>query len=185
MDRRTVRAICFAGLTVSLFATTQSAFAQTVSNPQPVSGQVAVAKPVGVIPNAVPTTVQWQPNLQAAHRLSQQTGRPMLLVFGASWCHFCHKLEDETLGDPRMASYVNSMFVPVHLDLDQDERVAKILGVHAVPATIVLSPQAELVGRHDGFAKVVPFAQKLEHSRQTYLTSQAKIQQVSHESAAK
>ncbi|WP_166829423.1 thioredoxin family protein [Thalassoroseus pseudoceratinae] len=180
MDRRTVRAMLLAVLTVGLLSWTQIGFAQMASTAQPVTGATTVAKPVAQTMAAVPQTVQWQPNLQAAHRLSQQTGRPMLLVFGASWCHFCHKLEDETLGDPRMAAYVNSMFVPVHLDLDKDQRVAKILGVSAVPATIVLSPQAELVGRHDGFAKVVPFAQKLEHSRQTFLASQEKIQQVSH-----
>lgn len=184
MDRRTVRAMSLAGLTFGLLAWNQSASAQTVSAVQPATGQSTAAKPVVTTTPEVPATVHWQPNLQAAHRLSQETGRPMLLVFGASWCHYCHKLEGETFGDPRMAAYVNSMFVPVRLDLDKDQRVAKILHVKAVPATIVLSPQAELVGRHDGFATVVPFAQKLEHSRQNYLASREKIQQVSHTSTA-
>jgi uncharacterized protein YyaL (SSP411 family) len=90
-------------------------------------------------------------------------------VFGASWCGYCRKLEQETLGDPRMAAYVNAAFVPVRVDLDKDRKAAEFLKVEAVPATIVLTPGIELLARHDGYAPVAPYAQVLQQARETYL----------------
>jgi uncharacterized protein YyaL (SSP411 family) len=125
-----------------------------------------------------PVIVAWQPDLPTAHRVSKQTGRPMLLVFGATWCGYCRKLEQETLGDPRMAAYVNAAFVPVRVDLDRDRKAAEFLKVEAVPATIILSPGIELVARYDGYAPVTSYAQVLQQARETYLRH-AMIQPVS------
>lgn len=96
--------------------------------------------------------IQYQRDLQAAHRESIRQNRPVLIVFGADWCHFCTKLEKESLEHPQIARYVNETFIPVHLDFDEAKRAAKILDVKAVPCVVALTPQAELVGRLDGFA---------------------------------
>src|SRR5690606_17865730 len=40
--------------------------------------------------------VAWQPNLKAAHKVAVRDNKPLLLVFGAEWCHFCTKLEQES-----------------------------------------------------------------------------------------
>lgn len=98
------------------------------------------------------TGIQWQRDLQSAHRESLRSNRPVLIVFGADWCHFCTKLEKESLGHPRIATYINQTFIPVHLDFDEAQREAGILGVTAIPCVVALTPQAELVGRLDGFA---------------------------------
>ena len=123
---------------------------------------------------AAPSPVRWQTDLKAAHELSVATGKPLLIVFGAEWCGFCHKLEDKTLGDPRMAAYVNEAFIPVHVDFDKQPRVAQILEVEAIPCTIVLSPEADLLGRLDGYMDVTKFRAGLDGAREAY----GKIQQV-------
>ena len=97
----------------------------------------------------------------------------MLIVFGADWCHFCKKLEKESLGHPQIAQYINQSFVPVHLDFDQSEREAKILGIEAIPCVVALTPQAELVGRLDGFVSPKQVADMLTKATQM----QSKIQQ--------
>ena len=63
-------------------------------------------------------------------------------------------MEGKTLSDPRMIEYLRKTFVPVWLDLDQNERIAKILEVQSVPSTIVLSPEADLLGRLVGYVDV-------------------------------
>lgn len=105
--------------------------------------------------------VNWQPNLQAAHRMAVAENKPMLLVFGADWCHFCKKLEKETLNTEDMANYINSEFVPIHLDTDKDQKVAKILNVSSLPCSIVLSPRADLLGRIEGYHTPAPFHKQL------------------------
>lgn len=107
------------------------------------------------------SNVAWQPNLHAAHKVSQKTGKPMLLVFGAEWCTFCKKLESQTLGNENLAKYINMNFVPVHIDVDEEPKVGEILEVSKLPCTIVLSPEADLLGRYEGFCQPNQFHQKL------------------------
>lgn len=124
--------------------------------------------------------IQWHTDLQAAHRESLRLNRPVLIVFGAEWCHFCTKLENESLGHPQLAQYINQTFIPVHLDFDLSEREARILDVKAIPCVVALTPQAELVGRLDGFAPPQKVADMLVGAaqKQTQL-QQARIIQTS------
>jgi thiol:disulfide interchange protein len=105
--------------------------------------------------------LEWQPDLHSAHRLAVQSNKPMLLVFGAEWCGWCKRLEKTTLEDPHMVEYINSTFVPIRIDVDQQKRVAEILEVSALPCTIVLSPQADLLGRIEGFELPADLYKKL------------------------
>ena len=108
-----------------------------------------------------PTGLVWQADLYSAHKLAVRDGKPMLLVFGAEWCGWCKKLEKSTLGDPQMVRYINSTFVPVHIDVDEQKKVAEILEVETLPCTIVLSPDADLLGRLEGFDNPPGLYQKL------------------------
>ena len=54
--------------------------------------------------------LKWHKSLKAAHKLAIETDKPMLIVFGASWCHFCHKLERETLADKRMVAAMKGSY---------------------------------------------------------------------------
>ena len=121
--------------------------------------------------------IRWEKNIFAAHDVSLKTGKPMLFVFGADWCTYCNKLEKNTLNHPQMANYVNSTFVPVHLDFDRDKRIADILGVDKIPCTVVLSPEADLLGQKFGYLTPIPYynvlksAHQLQHkNRQVSLT---------------
>ncbi len=103
----------------------------------------------------------WQPDLKSAHVIASRENKPMLLVFGAEWCGWCKKLEKTTLENPQMANYINETFVPVHIDVDDHKKIAEILEVESLPCTIVLSPEADLLGRFEGFAKPGPMYKKL------------------------
>ncbi len=147
---RCIIALCAAGIALGLFAR-----------------PLASAEPLF---NA---GIQWHRDLQAAHRESLRLNRPVLIVFGAEWCHFCTKLEKESLGHPQIAQYINQTFIPVHLDFDVAEREAKILDVKGIPCVVALTPQAELVGRLDGFASPQKVADMLTGATQM----QTKLQQ--------
>jgi len=113
--------------------------------------------------------VAWFHDLYEAHRVSAATGRPMLIVFGAEWCHYCRELDSKTLTNPELVNYISSNFVPVHLDADKDARVAQILKAKPIPCTVVLGPNADLMGRTFGFQDVQHYYVELEKMRLQYV----------------
>lgn len=131
----------------------------------------ADAPPIGGV-NQSPAGIAWFHDLYEAHKVSVSTGRPLLIVFGAEWCHYCRELDTKTLTNPPLASYISANFVPVHLDADRDKRVAEILKAKPIPCTVVLSPDAKLVARIFGYEEVRPYYGELEKSRQRYLRMQ-------------
>jgi thioredoxin-related protein len=109
--------------------------------------------------------LKWRSDLFTAHQESVRDGKPMLLVFGADWCVFCKKLEQTTLAEPEMVKYINAHFLPVHIDVDKQKKVASILEVKSLPCTIVLSPEADILGRIEGFEKAPAMHRKLTDAR--------------------
>ena len=110
--------------------------------------------------------INWQKDIFAAHEVSLRTGKPMLFVFSADWCSYCKKLEEYTLSHPEMTKYVNSSFVPVHLDFDRDKRLAEILKIDKIPCTVVLSPHADLLSKQFGYLKPVAYHDVLQKAHQ-------------------
>jgi thioredoxin-related protein len=108
--------------------------------------------------------VRWEYDLKTAQQMSAASGRPMLIVFGASWCTYCKKLEEETLGHHTLTGFINSAFVPLHLDFDKDRRAAQILEVRSLPMSVVLSAEADLLGSVEGYVKPAQFGQVLQQS---------------------
>jgi uncharacterized protein YyaL (SSP411 family) len=117
--------------------------------------------------------LKWQTSLKTGQKVALDEKKLLLVVFGASWCTFCHKLERETLADKRIVSLVEREFVPVHLDFDRETRVAKLLEVEQLPATVVLSPQADLLLHLVGYLD----AKSYEKSLMTALQKRADIAQ--------
>lgn len=121
-----------------------------------------------------PAKLKWHNALKPAHKLAIETDKPMLIVFGASWCGFCHKLERETLKDKRIVPVIEREFIPVHLDFDRDSKVARILEVERLPCTVVLSPDADLLQKSEGFTDYKGFLKIM----QAALEKRTAIQQV-------
>jgi thioredoxin-related protein len=118
--------------------------------------------------------IVWFRDLHKAHKVSVETKRPILLVFGSESCLYCERLERLTLADAKVRHLIQTAFVPVRLDLGRDERIAKILEVDAVPCTIVLTPEADLVGKFSGFVAPDRYQQRLLEAKRL----QEELQQV-------
>lgn len=124
------------------------------------AGLAVAAEPIA---KAVP--VAWQNDLKAAQKHAVRTGRPMLIVFGADWCTHCGRFEKNTLGNPTMANYINRDFIPVHLDFDKEQEAAEVLEVEALPCTVILSPEADLLGKVVGAKAPKDFWEVLQDAK--------------------
>lgn len=118
--------------------------------------------------------IKWQTNLKSAQKLALQQDKPILIVFGASWCPPCRKLESETLTDKRTIDMIEREFIPVHLDYDKEPRIVKVLEVERLPCMVIITPQADLLHKSVGFAEAREFQTKLTSA----LEKRAEVQQV-------
>lgn len=140
-----------------------------------VSGNLFAESPKGG------SKVKWQSNLRTAQKLAAQNDKPILIVFGATWCPPCRKLESETFTDKKTVAMIEREFIPVHLDYDKEPKIVKILEVERLPCTIVLSPDADLLHHSEGFAAPKEFQAKLTAA----LEKRTEIQQVKATDAAR
>ncbi|MEM9701244.1 MAG: thioredoxin family protein [Planctomycetota bacterium] len=106
----------------------------------------------------------WQKDLNGAFALARKTEKPVLVLVGADWCQFCHKQDDETLSDATVKATLARDFVPVRLDADADAAVVEILQVDRLPHAVILSPNADLLGRTRGFHTAAQFRRALDRA---------------------
>ena len=139
------------------------------------AGLVAVSWVCSQGLSAEPATksIVWQSDLKAAQKQAIRTGRPIMIVFSADWCTHCGKFEKNTLDNATMAGFINREFVAVHLDFDKQQQTAEILEVEALPCTVILSPEADLLGRVVGAKAPKDFWEALQDAKD----EQARIRQ--------
>lgn len=126
---------------------------------------------------AAPTEkIHWQSDLKQAHQISANTGKPVLLVLGATWCKPCLKMEREVFTRPEIVSKVMAGFIPVHLDADQNPDLIERLDLDSIPAILVIDRDLQIVRRWDGFQPAAKLGAMLSS-----VTAHPKVQPVSGE----
>jgi thioredoxin-related protein len=122
-----------------------------------VMGPVAAASEV--------VKVSWHTDVQHAWHATQQQGRPMLVFVTRDNCFYCNQMKDRTYSNLAVAVAINQSFVPLVLDGGGQSPLLKELNVTAFPSTFVISPQAVIVERIDGYVTPEVLATKLQNLR--------------------
>lgn len=116
----------------------------------------AAPRPAAPQPAAAPSTgspfTRWDEPLAQVLADAQRTGRPALLLFTASWCGYCQKLDDETLPDPGVQAAAGR-FVFVRYDADRGvgQTLATKYGIQGFPALVLLDASGNERDRWSGF----------------------------------
>jgi thioredoxin-related protein len=105
--------------------------------------------------------LEWRASLDAAHEEAVRTKKPMLLIIDSDDCKFSRKMHQTTLKDQGIVWSINRSFIPVRLDIRQNIEIARKLEIKRIPATIALSPHADLLGGLIGFAENAQYREML------------------------
>jgi uncharacterized protein YyaL (SSP411 family) len=73
--------------------------------------------------SAAEQPIDWHPWGDEPFRLARESGRPILLDIGASWCHWCHVMDEGTYADPEVARLLADGFVAVKVDRDEHPEI--------------------------------------------------------------
>jgi thioredoxin-related protein len=109
--------------------------------------------------------VAWQQDIAKAWEATQQNGRPLLVFVTRDHCYYCDKMKDGTFAAPTVAHNVHASFVPLMLDGRSNSPLLKELNVKGYPSTFVISPQAVVLDRIDGYVTPEVLAWRLKAIR--------------------
>ena len=95
--------------------------------------------------------IDWYPWGSEPFEVARRAGRPVLLDIGASWCHWCHVMDEGTYADHEVARLLGEHFVAVKVDRDEHPEVDRRYQrqVHALtgeggwPLTAFLTPDGD------------------------------------------
>jgi hypothetical protein len=117
------------------------------------AGRLAVLGFVLAIPTLAVAAdkVTWHEDVHRAWEISQAQNRPMLVFVTRKDCLPCAKMKVGTYANGAVATTINDRFVALTLDAARPTPLLKDLAVKAYPATFVISPDAVILQRIDGF----------------------------------
>ncbi len=101
---------------------------------------------------AAEQAIDWYPWGPEPFELAKRLGRPVLLDIGASWCHWCHVMDEGTYADAEVARVLRDEFVAVKVDRDESpeidrryqRQVGALTGEGGWPLTAFLTPDGEV-----------------------------------------
>ena len=89
--------------------------------------------------------IAWRGWSAEAFEESKSEDKPVLLTLGATWCHWCHVMDETAYSDRRVIELVNSRFIPVRVDVDQRPDISLRYNQGTYPSVAFLTPDGELV----------------------------------------
>jgi uncharacterized protein YyaL (SSP411 family) len=88
--------------------------------------------------------------------------RRIVLIDGsAQWCHWCRVMEATTYRDPEVRRLLAERFLPVKVDVDTRPDFEERYRAWGWPATVLLTPEAEEIGKYRGYVPPEKFLEIL------------------------
>ncbi|WP_181693108.1 DUF255 domain-containing protein [Natronomonas sp. LN261] len=91
------------------------------------------------------TLVDWHEWGSEAFETAERTGKPVLCSLTAPWCEWCHRMDEESYSDPKLAANIGERFVPVRVDVDRRPRIRERYNMGGFPTTVFLTPDGEVL----------------------------------------
>jgi len=91
------------------------------------------------------TSIHWTEWNEEAFNLAEREGKPILLTLTATWCHWCHVMDQTSYSHPQVIELVNSRFIPIRVDVDRRPDISYRYNQGGFPSVAFLDAEAELI----------------------------------------
>jgi uncharacterized protein len=89
--------------------------------------------------------IKWLDWTDAAFQRAKAEKKPILLDISAVWCHWCHRLDEDTYAVPDIIAYIESHFVPIRVDTDERPDINRRYNMGGWPTTAFLTPDGRVI----------------------------------------
>lgn len=89
----------------------------------------------------------------AAFAQATAQGRLLLLDCVATWCHWCHVMDETTYRDPQVQELLRGRFIVLRADIDARPDLADRYGDWGWPATVILTSSGAELGKFRGYLR--------------------------------
>src|SRR3989338_8607153 len=72
-------------------------------------------------------------------------GFNIFLYITAVWCHWCHRLRDDTLNNDEIANNINENFIPIRVDTDRRPDINERYNMGGWPTVAILTPEGAAI----------------------------------------
>jgi thioredoxin-related protein len=122
---------------------------------------------LAVSPAQAAERIAWCVNLDLAWDLVQQDGRPLLVFVTRQGCKYCTKMK-ATYANEQVARQVNDRYIPVAVDAASAAALVKRFKIKSFPTTLVISSDARLVDRIQGYVAAEEMPRRLFMVQERY-----------------
>jgi YHS domain-containing protein/thiol-disulfide isomerase/thioredoxin len=91
--------------------------------------------------------VHWHNDLESAKAVAKETGRLVLVHFWTPSCGPCMALNQNVFNQPGVANAIETQFVPVKLNADENTATATWYGINRVPTDVIITPEGQMVAK--------------------------------------
>jgi len=102
-------------------------------------------------------SIAWRDDYGKALAEARAKKRALWIQFTGPWCPWCVRMERDTFPHPQVVGLSRDAVVPVLLRSDVHEEVALRYGLTGLPATILVTPQGEVLAKHEGYLDAPTF----------------------------
>jgi len=100
--------------------------------------------------------VQWLQDLEVAKSVARETGKLIVIDFGANWCGPC-KTMDRELWERSEIEEAAKNFIGLKVNVDFNRALATAYHVTAIPKVVIVTVSGDIIWENIGFSGVEPY----------------------------
>lgn len=89
--------------------------------------------------------IQWRPWGAEAFEDARRMSKPIFLSISATWCHWCHVMDQDSLDHPEVIRRLNRDFVPIRVDSDKRPDINSRYNMGGWPTVAILDTDGQLI----------------------------------------
>jgi YHS domain-containing protein len=98
-----------------------------------------------------PATIVWRDDYGRAMEDARAANRLLWIQFTGPWCPNCTRMENDSFPHPAIVEHAQRSYVPLKLRSDLNEQLVAAFNLTAIPATVVVAPNRDIIAFHQGY----------------------------------